>query len=82
MRSGSLCALLWRLLSWCHPGRIVLRARHILGCLNVIAALQAQSSDPDRVVPISAGVQSLELEMGPSAGRPICNPVQSQTSQQ
>ena len=37
MRSGSLCALLWRLLSWCHPRGIVLRARHIPGRLNVIA---------------------------------------------
>ena len=37
MRSGSLCALFWRLLSWCHPRGIVLRARHIPGRLNVIA---------------------------------------------
>ena len=37
MRSGSLCALLWRLLSWCLPRGIVLRARHIPGRLNVIA---------------------------------------------
>ena len=37
MRSGSLCALLWRLLSWCHPKAIILRARHIPGRLNVIA---------------------------------------------
>ena len=37
MRSGSLCALLLRLLSWCHPRRIVLRERHIPGRLNVIA---------------------------------------------
>ena len=37
MRSGSLCALLWRLLSWCHPRGIVLRAQHIPGRLNVIA---------------------------------------------
>ena len=37
MRSGSLCALLWRLLSWCHPRGITLRARHIPGHLNVIA---------------------------------------------
>ena len=37
MRSGSLCVLLWRLLSWCHPRGIVLRARHIPGHLNVIA---------------------------------------------
>ena len=45
MRSGSLCALLWRLLSWCHPRGIVLRARHIPGHLNVI--VQAQTSDTE-----------------------------------
>ena len=37
MRSGSLCALLWRILTWCHSKGIVLRARHIPGHLNVIA---------------------------------------------
>ena len=37
MRSGSLCALLWRLLSWCSHRQMVLRARHIPGRLNVIA---------------------------------------------
>ena len=37
MKSGSLCALLWRLLSWCHPRGISLRARHIPGRLNDIA---------------------------------------------
>ena len=37
MKSGSLCALLWRLLSWCNQRQIVLWARHIPGHLNVIA---------------------------------------------
>ena len=37
MKSGSLCALLWRILSWCHLRKVVLRARHIPGHLNVIA---------------------------------------------
>ena len=37
MRSGSLCALLWRLLCWCNLRRVVLKARHIPGRLNVIA---------------------------------------------
>ena len=37
MRSGSLCALLWRLLSWCSLREVCLRARHIPGRLNVIA---------------------------------------------
>ena len=32
MKSGSLYALLWRLLSWCHPTGMVLRPRHIPGC--------------------------------------------------
>ena len=43
--------------------------------------IPTQSSDPDRVVPFSAGVQSFVLEMGPATSRPLCNPVQSQTSQ-
>ena len=37
MRSGSLCALLWRLLCWCNLRQIVLKARPIPGRLNVIA---------------------------------------------
>ena len=37
MKSGSLCALLWRILSWCTRKQVTLRARHIPGRLNVIA---------------------------------------------
>ena len=37
MKSGSLCALLWRLLCWCNLRHVVLKARHIPGCLNVIS---------------------------------------------
>ena len=37
MRSGSLCALLWRLLCWCNLRHVVLKARHIPGRLNVTA---------------------------------------------
>ena len=37
MRSGSLCALLWRLLSWCNHRNITLQARRIPGRLNMIA---------------------------------------------
>ena len=36
-KSGSLCALLWRILSWCTRQQVTLRARHIPGWLNVIA---------------------------------------------
>ena len=37
MKSGSLCVLLWRILSWCTRKQVTLRARHIPGRLNMIA---------------------------------------------
>ena len=44
-------------------------------------AVPAQSGDPDRVVPVSTGVQSLVLQLGPAADRSFCHPIQSQASQ-
>ena len=37
MKSGPLCALLWRILTWCTRRQVTLKARHIPGQLNVIA---------------------------------------------
>ena len=37
MKSGSLCALLWKILSWCTRQQLTLKARHIPGRLNMIA---------------------------------------------
>ena len=37
MKSGPLCALLWRILTWCTRKQVTLKARHIPGRLNVIA---------------------------------------------
>ena len=48
MRSDSLCALLLRLLSWCHPRGIVPRSRHIPGRLNVIADMLSRCSQVTR----------------------------------
>ena len=36
-KSAELCALMWRILTWCHLNNVTLRARHVLGSLNVIA---------------------------------------------
>ena len=37
MRSGPLCALLRRILTWCTRKQVTLKARHISGRLNVVA---------------------------------------------
>ena len=37
MKSGPLCALLWRILTWCTSNQVTLKARHIPGRLNVVA---------------------------------------------
>ena len=37
MRSGPLCALLWRIWTWCTTNQVTLKARHIPGWLNVVA---------------------------------------------
>ena len=44
-------------------------------------AIPAQSGDPDRVVPVSTGIQSLVLQLGPTADGSVCHPIQSQASQ-
>ena len=82
MRSGSLCALLWRLLSWCHHRGITLRARHIPGRLNVIAdKLSTQSSDSDRMAPLPSSFQSVVFQVAPTTSGLVCDQVQSQTAQ-
>ena len=35
--SAEMCALLWKIMTWCHHYHITLKARHIPGCLNVMA---------------------------------------------
>ena len=43
--------------------------------------VQTQSSDTDRVVPVSTGFPSLVFKMGPTSNRSFCNSIQSQASQ-
>ena len=37
IKSGPLCGILWRILTWCTRRQVTLKARHIPGQLNVIA---------------------------------------------
>ena len=65
MKSGSLCALLWTILSWCTRKRVTLRARHIPGRLNVIA---------DKLSRLGQTIQT-EWSLHPEVFQAICSRV-------
>ena len=63
MRSGPLCALLWRILTWCTNHQITLKTRHIPGHLNVIA---------DKLSRLGQTIQT-EWSLLPEVFQQICN---------
>ena len=63
MRSGPLCALLWRILTWCSRNEVILKARHIPGRLNVIA---------DKLSRLGQTIQT-EWSLNPEVFQAICN---------
>ena len=63
MRSGPLCALLWRILTWCSQRQVTLKARHIPGHLNVIA---------DKLCRLGQTIQT-EWSLLPEVFQEICN---------
>ena len=60
--SVEMCALLWKIMTWCHHYHITLKARHIPGCLNVVADLLSRSNQ----------VQSTEWSLHPQVFKQIC----------
>ena len=60
--SAEMCALLWKIMTWCHHYHITLRARHVPGCLNVMADLLSRSNQ----------VQSTEWSLHPQVFKQIC----------
>ena len=71
MKSGPLCALLWRILTWCSSNQVTLKARHIPGRLNVVAdklsrlgqTIQTEFSyDMQKVAPASSGLICHEIQ--------------------
>ena len=58
--SAEMCALLWKIMTWCHRYHITLKARHIPGCLNVMADLSRSNQ-----------VQSTEWSMHPQVFKQI-----------
>ena len=62
MRSGPLCALLWRILVWCDQKAVQIKARHIPGRLNVIA---------DKLSRLGQIIQT-EWSLAPEVFKSIC----------
>ena len=60
--SVEMCALMWKIMTWCHHYQITLKARHIPGCLNVMADLLSRSNQ----------VQSTEWSLHPQVFKQIC----------
>ena len=60
--SAEMCTLLWKIMTWCHHFQITLKARHIPGCLNVMADLLSRSNQ----------VQSTEWSLHPQVFKQIC----------
>ena len=60
--SAEMCAFLWKIMTWCHHYHITLKARHIPGCLNVMADLLSRSNQ----------VQSTEWSLHPQVFKQIC----------
>ena len=84
MKFGLLCALLWRILTWCTIKQVTLKARHILGWLNVVAdklSRLCQTIQTLRVVSSSRGLPGDMQQVAPTSHRPLCDRVQQQASQ-
>ena len=60
--SAEMCALMWKIMTWCHHYHITLKARHIPGCLNVMADLLSRSNQ----------VQSTEWSLHLQVFKQIC----------
>ena len=58
MRSGPLCALPWRILTWCARNQVTLKARHRLAECGRRQDIQARPDHPNRVVSPSGGLPS------------------------
>ena len=80
MKSGSLCALLWRILSWCARKQVTLTSHPRPAECDSRQAIQTGPDHSNRVVTSSRSVQSYMLPVAPASSRSVCNQVQQQTA--
>ena len=60
-RSAELCALMWKILTWCHLNNITIRGRHVPGSFNMIADGPSRRNQ----------IQSTEWSLSPQIFKPI-----------
>ena len=79
MRTGPLCALPWRIFTWCSQRQVTKSPTHPrpFKC-DSRQAIQAGSNHPNRVVPPSGGFSANMQPMAPPSNRPFCHEVQPQ----
>ena len=77
MKLGPLCALLWRILTWCARRQVTLNARHIPGWLNVIADKLSRLGQTIQTE--SPFTQRSSKPYAPAPSGPVCHQVQQQT---
>ena len=72
-----MCLLVWRILAYCNPRNILIRARHIQGCLNV---LQEGQNNSNRMVPSSSDIQLNLQSLAQTNGGHVYHQIESQAT--
>ena len=81
MRSDSLCALLWRILTWCTRKQVTQNSTHSRPAERCSRqAIQAKPDHPNEVVSPSRGIPNNMQQVAPAKNRPICHEVQQQVA--
>ena len=78
-QGGTHCALLWKIMTWCHHYHITLKARHIPGCLNVMADLLSRSNQVQNGHCVRR-CSNRSAKVVHSSWRSICHSSEPQTS--
>ena len=78
MKSGSLCALLWRILSWCTRKQVTLKTRHIPGRLNVIEDILSRLGQT--IQTFTQRYSKLYAPVASAPSGPVCHQIQQQTA--
>ena len=75
-----MCALFWKIITWCHH-QIILTARYIPGCLNVMASLLCRSNQVQSTEwSLHRQVIKQIYQVVHSSCRPICHLSEPQSS--